>query len=549
MMTKKCIVIGLDGATFDIINPMIKEGELPTFKKIMKNGCYGPLKSTPVPVSASAWSSFITGLNPGGHRIFGFFKPLKDGYRVTVTNSTDRKGIEIWDSLEKSGKTCGAVNIPLTYPAKNINGFMVSGFPSPKINEKSVKPKALLEKLQKNLGDLSTQPQVFWSKGKEEEYLEDCYRRWNIEEKMYHLLKREKCDVFIFVFKITDDILHGLWKCIDSSHPFHDAKAGELKDKVLDIYRRADKVLSDVIGRMDSDTILIVMSDHGFGPVHSTVYLNNWLMKMGYIKLKNDSVTRLKRFLHKKGFNAANIFIMSRKLGLENRIIKKAFSPRKKTRKIGGKLLLSFNDVDWSKTKAYCRGGYGEIYVNKKGRDPAGIVEEGEYEELVKELISKLRDLRDPRNNNQMFSEPVAGRDVFRGEYKNEGPDIVFSDQLEYITLMYPEFASNKLVTESLLYRSGEHRPYGIFMAYGRDIARGEIKNADIIDITPTILYYTGSKIPKEMHGRILKGIFSAGISKKEEIFEEIEEKEKESVVTKEEEEEIMKRLRNLGYA
>ena len=548
-MTKKCIVIGLDGATFDIINPMIKEGELPTFKKIMKNGCYGRLKSTPTPVSASAWSSFITGLNPGGHRIFGFFKPSKDDYRVTVTNSTDRKGIEIWDSLKKSGKTCGAVNIPLTYPAKNINGFMISGFPSPKINEKSVKPEALLETLQKNIGDLSTQPQVFWSKGNEDEYLEDCYRRWDIEEKMYHLLKREKYDVFIFVFKITDDILHGLWKCIDSSHPFHDAKAGELKDKVLDIYRRADKVLSDVIGRMDSDTILIVMSDHGFGPVHSTVYLNNWLMKMGYIKLKNDFVTRLKLFLHKSGFNAANLFIMARKLGLMKLLIKMAFSPVKKTRKMSGKLLLSFNDVDWSKTKAYCRGGYGEIYVNMKGREPSGIVEEGEYEELVKELISKLRDLRDPRNNNQMFGEPVAGRDLFRGEYKNEGPDIVFSDQLEYITLMFPEFASNKLVTESLLYKSGDHRPYGIFMAYGRNIAPGEIKNANIIDVTPTILYYTGSKIPKETHGRILKGIFSEDILKKEEVFEEIEKKEKESVVTKEEEEEIMKRLRSLGYA
>lgn len=546
-MTKKCIVIGLDGATFDIINPMIKEGELPTFKKIMKNGCYGKLKSTPIPISPSAWSSFITGLNPGGHRIFGFFKPLKNSYSVTVTNSTDRKGIEMWDALNKSGKTCGAVNIPLTYPAKDINGFMISGFPSPKMDEKAVKPKALLETLRENLGDLSTQPHVFWCKGNEEKYIEDCYKRWDIEEKMYHLLKREKCDVLIFVFKITDDISHGLWKCIDSSHPFHDAKAGKLKDKVLDVYRRADKVLSDVIGQMDSDTILIVMSDHGFGPVHSTVYLNNWLMKMGYLKLKNDFVTRLKLFLHKRGFNAANIFIMARKLRVENLIIKKAFSSKEKKGKMRGKLLLNFNDVDWTKTKAYGGWGCGEIYVNMKGREPSGIVEEGEYEELVKELISKFRDLRDPRNNNRMFGEPVAGRDVFRGKYKNEGADMVFSDQLEYNT--FPEFISNKLVTESLLYRSGEHRPYGIFMAYGRDITHGELKNANIIDITPTILYYTESKIPKEMHGRILKGIFSEDILEKEEVFEEIEEKEKESVVTKEEEEEIMERLRNLGYA
>jgi predicted AlkP superfamily phosphohydrolase/phosphomutase len=148
-----------------------------------------------------------------------------------------------------------------------------------------------------------------------------------------------------------------------------------------------------------------------------------------------------------------------------------------------------------------------------------------------------------------MFGEPVAGRDAFRGEYKNEGPDIVFGDQLEYITLMSPEFASNKFVTESLLHRSGEHRPYGIFMAYGRDIAPGELKSANIMDIAPSILYYTGSKIPKEMHGRILEEIFSSEVLRKAEVFEEIEEKEKESVVTKEEEEEIMERLRNLGYA
>ena len=547
-MTKKCIVIGLDGATFDIINPMIKEGELPTFKKIMKNGCYGKLKSTPIPISPSAWSSFITGLNPGGHRIFGFFKPLKNSYSVTVTNSTDRKGIEMWDALNKSGKTCGAVNIPLTYPAKDINGFMISGYPSPAINDKSVKPNALLKRLRKHLGDFSTQPQVFWSKENEEEYLKDCYRRWDIEEKMYHLLKKEKCDVFMFVFRITDDLLHGLWKCIDSSHPFHDAKAGALKDKVLEVYRRADKVLSDVIERMDSDTILIVMSDHGFGPVHSTVYLNNWLMKMGYLNLKDDIVTKFKFLLHKRGFNAINIFSMARKLGVENLIIEKSFSPMKKTRKTAGKLLLSFYDVDWSKTKAYCRGGSGEVYVNLKGREPSGIVEEGEYEELVKELISKLRDLRDPRNNNRIFGEPFAGRDIFQGEYKNECADILFRD-LEYSTMTFPEFVSNKLVTESLLYRSGDHRSYGIFMAYGKDIAPGELKNANIMDIAPTILYYTGSKIPSGMHGRVLKGVFSSGIFKKEERFEEIEEKKKESVISEEEEEEIMKRLRSLGYA
>ena len=547
-MTKKCIVIGLDGATFDIINPMIREGELPTFKKIMKNGSYGRLKSTPVPMSASAWSSFITGLNPGGHRIFGFFKPLKNDYRVTVTSSTDRKGIEIWDSLKKSGKTCGAVNIPLTYPAKNINGFMISGFPAPKIDEKSVKPETLLETLRENLGDFSTQPQVFWSKGNEEKYIEDCYRRWDIEEKMYHLLKKEKCDVFIFVFRITDDLLHGLWKCIDSSHPLHDAKVGALKDKVLEVYRRADNVLSDVIGRMDSDTILIVMSDHGFGPVHSTVYLNNWLMKMGYLNLKDDFVTKFKFLLHKRGFNAANIFLMARKLRVEDLIIKKSFSPMKKTRKTAGKLLLSFYDVDWSKTKAYCRGGSGEIYINMKGREPSGIVEECEYEELVKELISKLRDLRDPRNNNRIFGEPVVGRDVFQGEYKNECADILFTDS-EYVTMAFPEFVSNKLVSESLLYRSGDHRSYGIFMAYGKDIAPGELKNANIMDIAPTILYYSGSKIPSGMHGRVLKGVFSSEIFKNEERFEEIEEKEKESVISEEEEEEIMKRLRSLGYA
>jgi len=553
--SKKLIILGLDGATFDVINPMLKDGELPTFRKLMGEGSYGKLKSTKIPISPSAWSSFLTGLNPENHGIFDFVKRKAGTYEHIPVNSTHRRGIPIWQILGEYDLKCGVFNIPCTYPPEEPKGFIISGFPVPPGKE-YIRPEALASELKRELGSVNLQPEYFYSEGNEKEFADDQHRCWDETEIVFkYLWKGKAWDVLIAVFKPTDEIMHGLWKSIDPTHPSYNEEIGSYRDRVLDLYRKADSLIAEIIENKGEDTDLIIMSDHGFGPVHSTLYMNNWLIEHGYMNYKENFGVRFRRFLHETGLNLENAFKIGKRLGLSAIGKKIAYSSDGVSifKKLMNLFFLSYKDVDWKRTRAYSTGNFGQIYINKKGREPEGIVNEDEYEALVVELIEKLKKFRDPRNGKIIFKWVLKRDEEFKGKFIEEAPDIVFFDKnFEYTTNRLFEFGSNKLVGHHVIDRSGDHKPYGIFFAYGDKFWGGkEIENARIVDILPTVLYSLGIPIPDDIDGVILDVIF------KEDFKEANKPKykhyiEKEKVIEdtgREEEEEIRRRLKGLGYA
>lgn len=546
------IVLGLDGATFDIIKPLIESGKLPTFKKVMENGSYGKLRSTRIPISPSAWSSFLTGLRPINNSIFDFVKRVENSYEFRPVNSSDRKGTNIWECLEDSNKTCGILNVPSTYPPEDINNFMISGFPCP-TNIKWIKPRELLEELEENLGEINLQPEVFYTEGNEVNFIKDQYRCWENTERIFdYLWNKKDLDIFIAVFKPLDEILHGLWKSIDETYPSHE-KYRKYKKDVLGLYKKADELLSKIIKEKAKDTSLIIMSDHGFGPVHSTLYMNNWLIDQGYMKFKDNLGTNFKRLLHNLGFNLENMFNFGKKIGLMKFAKKIAYPSDGKSflSKIIDNLFLYFKDIDWERTKAYSRGNFGQIYINKKGREPRGCIDEKEYSRVVNEIYNKLKNFKDPRTGERIFDKIFKRDEIYKGKYKERAPDLIFFDKnFEYTANRMFEFGSNKLVGENVIDRSGDHKPYGIFIAYGKEFKENfQIKNAEIVDLMPTILYLLNCKIPERVDGKILKEIFKEEWDKKLKAeFKNFREKLTRERGKYKEEKKIKKRLKKVGY-
>ena len=307
-MNKKVFIIGLDGATWNIINPLITEGELPTIKNLLENSTHAVLQSTLIPLSPAAWTSFATGCNPNKHGIFDFFGRKTGTYEPTPYSSRDRKCETLWNILSKEGKKVGILNIPGTYPVDKVNGFMISGFPTPEEFEDFTYPKDLLWELKKEFGkDFRFQPKV--NLFDEALFLDEIHLLTdNIFQATNYLMNKYQWDILMTVFVGADSLSHAFWKYMDPKHPLYDANAPtEFKNAIVNIYKDLDKKIDLLKKNIDSDTTLMLMSDHGFGPLYYGVPINNWLLNEGFMTLKKTVPTKVRYWMFRRGINYYNL--------------------------------------------------------------------------------------------------------------------------------------------------------------------------------------------------------------------------------------------------
>jgi len=528
MVDTRVLVIGLDGATFDLIRPW-KE-RLPALHRLLRRGVSGELGSTVIPISSAAWTSFATGRNPGKHGIFDFSHPGQ-AYDHILHSSRDRKCEAIWNILSRYGKKVCIINVPATYPPEEVNGFMVSGFPTPEETGDFTYPPSLLKELKSEVKNFRLQFTVPCAPGNEDAFFEEqCVLTDNVTEATLYLMNKVDWDLLVAVYKSPDDVGHLFWKYIDEEHPLYDAgQAKKFGDRIFRIYKKVDRAIATLLREIGENTVVMVMSDHGFGPVHYGVYLNNWLLDTGIMRLKTDGLTRIKYQMFAHGINLNKGRALARALRLTSFAYRGAYKKNSMVVKIVKKMFLSLSDVDWSKTKAYSFGNMGQIYVNLKGRENRGMVTPGEeYDNLVRYMIGKLKELKDPKTEKVIFDKIFAKDDIYSGPCLKEAPDIVFFEsEMKYACKRLFEFGENKLIAEHPLY-SGDHKPKGIFIATGDCIKEGTtIENANIVDMAPTILHTLGLPISSGMDGRVLKEIFKedSDLSKAEIVYHKENEK------------------------
>jgi predicted AlkP superfamily phosphohydrolase/phosphomutase len=540
----RVVVIGIDGATFDLLEPWAEAGDLPNLARLMAEGIHGPLESTIPPVTAPAWSTFATGVNLGKHGVFDFIRPM--GGRYDLVNATSIRAPTLWQILSQTGRKVGVMNVPVTYPPQPVNGFVIGGMLSP-VSGTFTYPADLLDRYEGQLEPYRIAPHVQYKPGNEAAFVDDLL---DLVERRgeYALRLVADCpyDFLMFHFQATDVMQHAFWKFVDPTHPLYDPQAAaRFGPGLKQLYGRVDEYIGQIRQRLTDDTTMVVMSDHGFGSLHYVVNINLFLLDQGLLKLKRGAWTRLKTGLFRAGLTPASIWHLVERTGLQNYVWQVSKSTRNK---VVGKF-LSFDDVDWPQTVAYSIGHVGQIYVNLKGREPEGIVEPGQEHATVKQRVAEaLHQLRHPETGQPLVDRVIPSDEVVHGPYARQGPDLhLVMDG--YRTIAFPLFATDRhIVTRQIRGDSGCHRLHGVLIAAGPEIQPGKtVENPHISDLAPTILHLMGLPVLEDMDGRVLTEVLTSDRPVERQPNGAAEEKPY-GELSQEEEAEVEDRLRALGY-
>ncbi|MFZ1947805.1 MAG: alkaline phosphatase family protein [bacterium] len=561
---RKVLVLGLDGATWDVLSPLVEAGVMPNLGDLVRRGVSARLQSLLPPVTATAWSSFVTGLNPGKHGVFEFLLRRKGLSAAAVSkrnpfgevpvNSTLRDGVPVWEIASRAGMESVVVGIPITYPPSEIKGLMISDFLTPYGRRDFTWPPSLLADLEGRFGPYKLYHREVYSKRAVGRVIDELFDVLDFNVKVTrHLLRTEDWNLFMSHFWGTDRVQHELWHVLDETHPRHDAAEGRTNGpRLREFYATLDRGLGEIV-RDAGNCDLIVASDHGFGPIHVYLAFNVWLWQRGYLKFKRDPGTLLKRLAYRLGLTPVLFYRMSMALGLARLRLSGGFHSRQRMQMLLNAFFLSLDNVDWARTTAYSRGNYGQIYVNLKGRDPWGSVAPGEEYDRVRDSIKRdLLAVTDPRTGGPMFERVHLREELYRGPYVDEAPDLVFLPKdMRYKALGTLDFTSNAF-SFPVYGNSGDHRLDGIFLGVGPSFRRGvKLDRLSIMDVAPTVLYLLDLGVPRQMDG----GVMMDALAEDRLIEYPVEHTDLEllgraagSALTVEDSEDIKRRLEGIGY-
>ena len=508
MKKYKVMVIGLDGATFDLLRPWAEQGFLPTIRSLMVEGAWGELRSTIPPMTAPAWTSFATGKNPGKHGLYDWIYRHQASYDVSPLTAEHNRQPTIWSLLSDAGRRVCLFNIPMTYPPQPVNGILISGMPAPSTKVTITFPENLLSEIEGAIGDylLYPDPGQAYSDAGVDAFLEKLYQTAQCRfEVLDYLQNLDDWDFLMLVLNGTDTVQHAMWKYMDPRHPLHDpAKNSKYGSAILNYYRYVDEGLGRIVRDLDEDTVLLVMSDHGFGPFHKFIHLNNWLRQRGWLKLKRTPASLLKSAMFDLGFSPMEVYNWLMRFGLG---ALKREVVRGKGQGMLRTFFLSFGDVDWPRTAAYSLGNVGQIFLNLKGREPQGMVAQGdEYEALRDDIIEDLKELQDPSTGEHVVEQIFRREEIYNGSALERAADIVFMPtRLEYFGFGEYEFGSKMVIEPVKRGISGTHRMNGILILYGAPIEAGRLlEGASLFDLAPTILHLMGEPVLADMDGAVL---------------------------------------------
>lgn len=546
----KTLVIGLDGAEPSLIEKW--QDQLPALARLRSEGVCGKLNSTTPAVTGPAWLSFASGMNPGKHGYFYWERRVRGAYAFEPLSSKAIQDRSLWELLSRAGYRVGAINVPATYPPVSVNGVLVSGLGNPSIKTDYTHPTWLKSVLESRFGYSSPEAPRFGtlSAGRKLQLIEE-----NLEKQVAAcewLLTEQDFDFFMVVFGATDLAQHYFWTDMEhESGRYKDSKYG---NAILDTYIRADNAVARLLNAVDPETNVFIVSDHGFGPQFENLNINRWLVDNGYLKVNGYKRSKLGAL----GW-AANI---AEGLGIDYETV--CFLMRRlsalglQSNRAGhflAAVALNFRSqfpsliIDWSATRAYSMA-QDSIYLNIKGRDQSGTVAPEMVDSLIAELSEGLSRICDPTSGEPLVLNVRRKEELYQGAYLPNMPDIVLKLKEGHQTRPH---LTRKLLAAPDCGRTGCHRQFGIFIAWGPDVQKGTIVDADIMDVAPTILHSMGVGVPQMMDGRVLQEIIRPGSAadgptRYERDTEYDDPVDPKSGLTSEQEEQVREHLRGLGY-
>jgi predicted AlkP superfamily phosphohydrolase/phosphomutase len=477
---------------------------------------------------------------------------MEGSYRFAPVNSTFMRKPAFWHLLSEQGRRVAIVNVPMAYPPQPVNGVLVGGFTTPPNATDNVIPGEFADELRREVPAYNTWlPELQLGHGNEATYLRKASELIDAQFDAMALAMRwvDDWELFFGVVQFPDQVFHWFWKFDDPRHPRYDP-ASPFNGSVRKIHQQLDRRLGDLRALAGEDSLVMVMSDHGNGPLHRDLYIDTLLAERGWTKFRRNPLTRLKLLLRRLGFTPARSFQLGHRAGLGT-IVRNAMRFRRGLLdRLINTVYISRDDIDWSRTSAYAYGTWASIHMNVEGREPSGSISRADYERVRSEIIADLKGVIDPETDAPVFKEVLSSDEVYSGEYARSGPDIhvLPADEKVHPVALVP-FASDRWIEPPYSSESGWHRMQGMLLLDGPGVARGSIEGARIEDAGATLLSYMGLGTTPEMDGRPLTEAFaeevlstatlqptSMGVSASVQPY------------SKEEQELISKRLQDLGY-
>lgn len=494
----KAVLVGLDGVSFNIIDPWIEEGFLPTFSRLKQKGTYGVLKSTIPSSTVPGWMAMLTGRGPGRLGYCGLNERVPATYRIGPTDLRWDDIHPVWHLASDQGRRTCVMNVPTAaVPARNMNGIFIAGRgPLATATDRQL---ALPDRIQEKLREISYRDSVSIPSGLPTPEL--VRRLTGIADQQCNLASglftEEECDLYVFGLFVTDLANH---LCLGAEIPDYRYPEDARQD-LLRLYQVIDRWLQTLLEKMPEGGNLLISSDHGQTTNRWIVDLNQWLLEKGLLGTRQARRAPLTR---------QRLFRLLRDVGLlpvYRRLTSRAVL-RKADQGIRKRVPLEdtgMYETDWTATQAYSIDKQG-IFVNLKGREPQGVVSAGTYEDIRQHVIDSLSALRDPETGGRVVQAIWRREEVYVGPHLEKMPDVAIEwcDGYENrITEGQP--TGDLFKRPDRRYSGGGHTRDGVFMAYGPDIEPNkDIDVAQIVDIAPTLLHLAGLPVPEDIDGQVL---------------------------------------------
>ena len=374
----KVMVIGLDSAVPELVFEQWWD-ELPNLRSLAHGGVWGEAMSTHPPITVPAWSSMMSGLDPGELGFYGFRNRKDFSYDAYgIANASSVRADRVWDTLSQEGKKIILLGVPQTYPIKPINGCVVTDFLTPSTDCDYTFPKELKAEIERVADGYVLDVDNFRTPDKEN-LLQRIYAKTEKHFKVAkHLVSTRPWDFFMMVEMGVDRIQHGFWSYCDPDHrKYH--RGNPFENTLKDYYRYVDREIGELLSLVPRDTAVMVVSDHGARKMDGGICINEWLMREGYLRVHHY--------------------------------------PSEPKR-------LEDVEIDWDHTLAWGEGGYhGRLFMNVKGREPKGIIPPEDYEKVRKELVDKIEAIEDPDGKN-IGSRAYRPEEIYKKEIRGIPPDL-----------------------------------------------------------------------------------------------------------------------------
>ena len=530
---QRTMLIGLDGATFSVLDHLMDTGVMPFLKSVVSGGVRAPLLSTPNPLTPPAWTSLVTGRTPGHHGIFDFIHSAEGpgGLFFTLNTSFDIKCETIWSVVSRKGGSVSALNFPVSAPPQPVNGNVVPGFVPWRHLRRSVHPPAFYDVMKSLPGfdpkelamDMVEElKSIQWLPADQHQaWIEHHTRRegqWFRIAK--HIIDENPSDLIAVLFDGVDKLQHLFWRYIDPELTSQVATGEEARTRgwCLDYFRQLDAHIAALVQAAGDDARVFFASDHGFGPTSDIFYANTWLEREGYLAWAQDS---------------------------QKDDLGRMATDRIKSHVVG---------IDWDKTTAYAlTPSSNGIFIRRAAAAGMRGVPPDEYERFRRGLATRLEAVTHPDTGRRFVKKVMTREEAYPGDDTGRSPDL---------TLVLEDYGFLSVLNSDAILRrrpepAGTHRPEGVFIASGPGVAGGRsLPPLSIVDVAPVLLHSLGLEVPRDLEGRVPAECYEAGFLKRHPVTigeatvppGDARSAGGDDEMSSEDEAVVMERLKSLGY-